>query len=153
MAKIRTAEMSDPSSFDQSRPFENYLAAVAAIGCLALTTAVWWGVSTMQTMWPLPALYLIEVATAAVVAAIAFIRAGQRGRRIAWAVVGVLVAFSLLGLFTVGALYLPTVLILGGVCLTADLRNKSPLGPHLVIFLLGALTQSAVMLTVSRLVP
>ncbi len=136
---------------DQTRVFERYLGAVAAIGCVAITVAVWWSVSAVQAMWPLPALYLIEVAAVSVVAAIAFIRGGLRGRAVTWSGAGLLLGFSILGLFSVGALYLPTTLILIAICASADLRNKYPLGPHAAIFLLAALLQSALMLTVSHL--
>lgn len=136
---------------DQTRTFERYMAVVAALGCIVFTIAVWWSVSAVQPMWPLPALYLIEVVAVSAAAAIAFGWGGARGRGMAWGAVGLLLGFSLLGLFSVGALYLPTALILGIVCATADLRNKSPLGWHLVIFLLAALLQSALMLTLSHL--
>lgn len=136
---------------DQTRSFERYMAAVAAIGSVVFTIAVWWSVSRVQPMWPLPAGYLIEVAAVSVAAAVAFVVGGSRGRGLAWAATGILLAFSILGMFSVGALYLPTVLILGIACATADLRNKSPLGLHLAIFLLAALVQSALMLAVSRL--
>ncbi len=137
---------------DQTRTFERYLAAVAAIGCIVFTIAIWLSVSRVQPMWPLPGGYLLEVAAISVAAALAFALGGVRGRGPAWAATGALLAFSILGMFSVGALYLPTTLILGIVCTTADLRNKSPLGLHLAIFLLAALVQSALMLAVSRLV-
>ncbi len=130
--------------------FERYVAAVAAMGSIVFTILIWVSVSRFQPMWPLPALYLIEAALLSTLAAIAFMRPAHAGRAIAWAAIGMLLAFAILGLFSVGALYLPTILLLAAVCLTADLRNRSNLLMHLGLFLLAGLAQAAVMLTISR---
>ncbi len=128
------------------RTFEQYLAVVAAIGCVVFTVVVWVGVSRIQTMWPLPALYLIEVSLLGVIAALAFTRGGEGGRIFTWAAIGMLAAFSILGLFSVGGLYLPSVLLLLIISLSADVRNKSNLFAHLVVGLTAGILQAALML-------
>ena len=132
-----------------TRLFERYLAGVAAIGCIVFTVIIWLNVETVQAMWPLPALYLIEAALLSLVAALGFIWAGRRGRAVSWAAAGMLTAFSILGLFSVGALYLPTVFLMLAVCISADLRNKSGTLLHLGLFLLAGLAQAGLMLLVS----
>ncbi len=137
------------SPAQDTRIFERYLAGVAALGCVVFTVLIWADFSGVQPMWPLPALYLIEVAVLSVVAALAFILYGSQGRCLSWAANGMLTAFSILGLFSVGALYFPTVLLLAIVCITADLRNRSNILLHLGLFLLAGLVQAALMLSVS----
>lgn len=102
-------------------------------------------------MWPLPALYLIEVMVLSVAAAAAFVRDGRVGQIISWAAVGILAAFSILGMFSIGALYLPTTLMLVLVCVTRDLRNKLHLPLNIGVGLIAALLQAALMLTAARL--
>ncbi len=133
----------------ETTTFERYLAGVAAIGCIVFTVVIWLDVSRIQTMWPLPALYLIEAAALSTLAALAFILYGSRARAASWAANGMLTAFSILGLFSVGALYFPTVLLLAIVCITADLRTRSNILLHLGLFLLAGLVQAALMLFVS----
>ncbi len=132
-----------------TRIFERYLAAVAALGCLVFTVLIWLSVDRLQPMWPLPALYLIEAAALSIVAAIAFIGFGVAGRFLAWAAIGALLAFSVLGLFSIGALYLPTLLLLLAICVAADRRNHSNLLLHLGLFVLAGLAQAALMLLIS----
>jgi hypothetical protein len=134
-----------------TRPFERYLAVIAAVGCAVITVAVWWSLSLQQPMWPLPAPYLIEVTALSILAAIAFVRGGRRSMVITWAAVGMLTAFCILGVLSVGGLYLPTTLVLAIVCFTSGLRNKSNLPMHMGIGLLAGLVQAGVMLTVVRL--
>ena len=138
-------------SLNPARPFERYLAVVAALGCVAITVAVWVSLRAVQPMWPLPALYLIEVSGLSVVAAIAFVRGGRRSGIITWAAVGMLAAFCILGILSVGGLYLPTTLLLAIVGFTSGLRNKSSLLRDIGLGLVAGLAQIGVMLTVVRL--
>lgn len=105
----------------------------------------------MQPMWPLPALYLIEVAALSILGAIAFVWGGGRSKIITWAAVGMLSAFCILGILSVGALYLPTTLVLAIVCFTSGLRNRSNLAMHIGSGLLAGLVQAGIMLIVVRL--
>ncbi len=134
-----------------TRPFERYLAAMAAAGCVVISIAVWLTVSQVQPMWPLPALYLIETTAVSIAAALVFARDGRAGQAITWATVGILAAFSILGMFSIGALYLPTTLILALVCVTRDVRNKLHLPFHFGVGLSAALLQAALMLMAARL--
>ncbi len=67
-----------------------------------------------------------------------------------WGAVGVLGAFCILGLFSVGPLYIPIVLIFAAVSIAAEVRNREHLTAHLAVCLLAALAQAALMLTVIR---
>lgn len=135
-----------------ARWLEPYLAIIAAAGCVVITVAVWWDFSAVQPMWPLPALYLIEVTAVSIAAATAFLSGRRRGWPIPWAAVGILMAFCILGMFSVGPLYLPTTLLLAIACVTSGIRNRVNLGIAFGIVLVAGLVQAAVMLTVIRVV-
>ena len=134
-----------------TKPFERYLAVVAAAGCVLISVAVWLTFSQVQPMWPLPALYLLEVIVMSVAAAAASVVGGMVGEIITWATVGILAAFSILGMFSIGALYLPTTLMLMLVCVTRDVRNRLHLPLNIGVGLIAALLQAGVMLAVARL--
>ena len=129
-------------------PLERSLVMVGALGCLVITIIVWDSVSANQPMWPLPALYLIEVVALSGLAVIAFLRGGRAGSFTLWAVVGILLAFSILGALSVGSLYFPTTLLFAVPAISYDLRNKQSIGAHLGTCILAAIAQAALMLAV-----
>jgi hypothetical protein len=126
-------------------------ALVAAAVALAMTIAIWESLSAYQGMWPLPALYLIEVAALPIIAAVTFFRREAWGLLLTWVTVGVLSAFCILGSWSVGFLYLPTTLILAVISVTCDVRNQQPIAIPLAVWLIAALAQAGLMLTVIRL--
>ena len=94
-----------------THPFERFLVILGAVLCLALTIFIWRSVSAFQSMWPLPALYFIEVAALGILGAFAFVQGGRGGRVITWGAAGVFTAFSIMGAWSVGFFYLPVALI------------------------------------------
>jgi hypothetical protein len=103
-------------------------------------------------MWPLPALYLIEIPAASAVGALSVM--GRRARRgeVTWAVAGGLAGFALLGALSVGPFYLPgaVLLLIVGVLLDRFEWRRLPL--HLGLFVLGAAAQIGLMLALIALV-
>ena len=125
---------------------EAVLAAAAAMIALIASIWAWQVASAQQPIWPLPALYLIEIPAVSAAAALAVM--GDRARRgeITWAAAGVLLGFAWLGALSVGFLYLPSaglLLILGELLDRSEWR-RLPL--HLGLFALGAVAQIGVML-------
>jgi len=131
-------------------PLERWLAVFGAVACVAVTIVIWRNVSSYQGMWPLPALYFIEIAALSMISSTTFVRGGPASRSLMWGAVGVLGAFCILGLFSVGPLYIPIVLIFGAVSIAAEVRNSEHLTVHLAVCLLAALAQAALMLTAIR---
>ena len=127
---------------------ERGLAGLGAAGCLVLTAVIWGSISQIQTMWPLPALYLIEVVALAVAAAWGIFRGDAAGSGLAWAAFGALVGFAILAGFSVGFYYLPIAAFLGLAALWHDRRAWRQLPLHLGLALLIAVAQGALMLTV-----
>jgi hypothetical protein len=130
---------------------ERFLATLGAAACLVITIAIWRSVSSYQSMWPLPALYLIEMPAVSILAAWMVARNGQTTALFAWAVVGILFAFSIIGAWSVGFFYLPVAIIFTVVSVAFDARTRQPVAAHLGAFFLAAIAQAAIMFAVIRL--
>ena len=100
------------------------LAILAAVVCLCITLVLWFGISAYQSMWPLPGLYFIEMVSLSFISTFIFVRGDPRGSLITWFAAGVIIAFSILGAFSVGFFYWPVALILCVISLIWDVRNK-----------------------------
>jgi hypothetical protein len=130
------------------RPLERFLAMVGGLACVVMTAVIWRSVSAFQGTWPLPGLYFLEMAAMGIVGAIAFVRRGPYGAAITWAIAGIFAAFSVVGAWSVGFLYLPITLIFGIVSLSYDVRNRQPLIAHVGVCLIAAIAQAALMFAV-----
>ena len=129
---------------------ERVLAGAAAAICLILTAVIWVLVSQQQEMWPMPALYLLEVAAASLVGAWAIVRADAPGSLLAWAVAGALVGFCIMGALSVGFFYLPVAGLFGLAALWQDRHAWRRLPLHVGLALLAAVAQAALMLALVR---
>ena len=114
-----------------TRPFERLLAILGAVICLVSTILLWAGISSHQSMWPLPGLYFMLVAVLGVLGAFTFIWGGSIGKFITWVAAGALLGFSILGAFSIGLFYLPAALLFFLISITCDVRNKGPILAHL----------------------
>ena len=127
------------------------LAAAAAVAALAAAIRIWRVVGSQQPMWPLPALYLIEMVALPVAACVALLRRPAVGTAFAWAAGGATCSFVVLGAWTVGLFYLPIALLLLGAGIIALLKSRGRLLPSLLMAVLGAALQAGIMLVVVAL--
>ena len=127
-------------------PWERVLAILAAVLCLSITILFWLSVSSYQAMWPLPALYFIEIVTLSILSAFMFVRGDPRGQFLTWGAAGVIGIFSILAAFSVGFFYFPFALIFAIISVTSDVRNKKHIPAHLGTFLIAGIAQFALML-------
>ena len=125
---------------------ERILAILAAVICLTITLVFWFSISTYQGMWPLPGLYFLEMVSLSFISTFIFVRGDPRGSLITWVAAGVIIAFSILGAFSVGFFYLPVALMFGVISLIWDVRNKQNISAHLGICLIAGIVQSVLML-------
>lgn len=130
---------------------ERLLAILGAVVCLIITTLLWLNVSAYQTMWPLPALYFIEMVVLSSISAFIFVRGDSRYQFIMWGTSGVISAFSILGALSVGFFYLPVALIFAVISVTSAVRNKQRLTAPLGILLLAGIAQMVLMFAAIRL--
>jgi len=102
-------------------------------------------------MWPLPALYFIEMVVLSIISVFIFVRGDPRNQFITWGTAGVISAFSILGALSVGFFYLPVALIFAVISVTSAVRNKQRITAHLGIFLIAGIAQMALMFAAIQL--
>jgi hypothetical protein len=68
-----------------------------------------------------------------------------------WAVVGLFMAFVILGRFSIGLYYFPIVLLFALVAILSDIRHKKNFIPHLGSFILGVIAQTGLIFLVIQL--
>src|SRR5579859_3670482 len=129
---------------------ERVLAALAAAICLVVTAIIWASVSQQQEMWPLPAMYFVEVAAASLLGLWGIYRRDARGALLAWAAAGALFGFTILGALSVGFFYLPVAGLLGLAALWQDRQSLRRLPLHLGLALLALVAQAVLMLSLIR---
>ena len=138
-----------------TRSLERFLAVTAAVVCLVISGRIWQVLSGQQPMWPLPGLYVLEMLAASAIGMFGILRSDSEwsglGGMLAWAAVGVLVGFAVMGAWSVGLLYLPVVVILVIAAILSDRRRNRNMLAHGGIGLIAALAQVALMLAVIRL--
>jgi len=133
------------------RKLEWFLALLAAGGVSLISLRLYSVVGSMQPMWPLPALYLLEVTTLAWVAVWVLTRPQPRSAAVVCAVAGALMGFSILGALSIGLYYLPTTLLLGIAGALATWRARRPFLVALASFGVACAAQVLLMLVVLRL--
>ena len=132
-------------------PWERVLAILAAVLCLTITILLWLSVSANQAMWPLPALYFIEIVTLSIISAFMFVRGDPRGPFLTWGTAGVIGVFSILAALSVGFFYLPFALIFAILSISSDVRNKKHIPAHLGTFFLAGIAQFALILMLAAI--
>jgi hypothetical protein len=138
-----------------TRDIERFLVVVGTAICLIVSACVWWFVSGQQIMWPLPDLYLLEMLAASVLATFDILSNESKQFHVrgilVWAAVGVLLAFVVMGAFSIGFLYAPVAGLFAIAAFLSDRRQGYNLLVHMSIGLAAALIQVALMLVVIRL--
>ena len=129
---------------------ERLLAAGSAGVCVILTATIWQLTSQQQPMWPLPALYLLEMVTASLVGLWGIIRTDTASSAVAWAAAGAVLGFAIIGGFSVGFFYLPVAALLALAALWQARLAWRILPLHLGLALLAAVAQATLMLIVIR---
>ena len=143
-----------------TRSYERFLAVVGAIVCVITCVRIWqvlqldYSPGGPQPIWPLPGLYLLEMVAAGLIGAFSVVNAKAEQSPIwgavTWAVAGVLVAFVVMGAWSIGLLFLPAALIFTIVAILSDRRRSQSIVVHLGIGVMAGLAQVAVMLAVVR---
>lgn len=132
-------------------PWERFLAILTAVLCLIITILVWWSISPHQAMWPLPAVYFLEIVTLSILSAFTFVRGDPRGPFLTWGTAGVIGIFSILAALSVGVFYFPCALIFAIISIASDVRNKKHIPAHLGTFFIAGLAQFALILMLAAI--
>jgi hypothetical protein len=143
--------MSDSLVTPRSSTVEKVLALLALAYSLVLSLSIWAALIRQQELWPFPALYLLEVMILPGLAVLfAFLSSPKRCvSNVCFA--GALLAFSILGAWTIGLWYVPLVLLFLAGAL-ASWRGSHVHSVFLVaFFFLSAFFQASLMLAVVKL--
>ncbi len=133
-----------------SRLFEQFLALVGVVVCLIISARIWPLVSGQQPMWPLPGLYLLEMGAMSLPGAFSVVRGHPKDGRLTWAGVGVILAFALIGAWSIGLAYLPVVAIFAITAILVDRRQRQNMVAHWGIAVVAGLAQIALMFAAIR---
>lgn len=125
---------------------ERLLSSVGAITCMIICIRLWSVLGSTQPLWPIPALYFLEMIAASLAGYWGILRSEQRlGTVITWVAAGMLLAFSWMAGFSVGLYFVPVGLLLFLAALVSDLRRKQRIGFHLLVFVLAVAVQVTLM--------
>jgi hypothetical protein len=137
-----------------TRVLERWMAVAGGCVCLAVSAWAWLVLSVEQSMWPLPDLYLLEMTAAGAVAMWAILSGASKQAalhgKLMWALVGVLLAFVVMGSWTIGFLYAPAAVLFAIAAILSDKRHGENTGYHLGIAVMAAFTQVVLMLAIIR---
>ncbi len=129
---------------------EQFLAVVGAAACLLISARIGQAVGAMQAIWPLPGLYLVEMNIVSVLGLFGVLgnSSGRSSLRIGltYAAVGILLAFVLLGAWSIGPFFLPVVLIFAVAAILSSRKQGQNIFLHMGIGFLAAVAQVALML-------
>jgi len=144
--------LSHPKS---TRVLERILAVLGTAICLVVSAGLWLAIHAQQTIWPFPALYLLEMLAASGLGAWCLWNrpAGASGLRgiLTWVAIGCQLGFVVLGVFSVGFAYLLPLGLLASATILSDRRlGRSPF-LHLGVGLAAALAQAGLMLAVIQI--
>ena len=130
---------------------ECILAVLAAVACLFLTIGIWRSVSAVQNLWPLPGLYFVELAAVGILSALLFLVGHRCSAMSAWVATGIYLAFTVLGVMSVGLFYLPIAVMFVMVAVVATVRREQPVLRGVGALVVAALAQAVLMGLVIRL--
>ena len=145
--------MPNPGSIPATgRNLGRFLASVGAAACLLIVLRIWQVIGAYQEMWPLPALYFLEMVAVSFLGLLAGLRGGSSGGLLLWTAVGVLMGFSFMAMFSVGIFFVPIALIFGVVALLVDAQEPRNLVLHLGLGVIAAVAQAGLILAVAGIV-
>lgn len=139
-----------------TRLLERILSGTAIAVCLIECLWIGRALSQQQPIWPLPAFYLIEVGIVSIICWLSILRSGATSSlfspSVTWAMVGVLAAFVVMGLWSIGLLFVSVTLLFAIATILVDYRQNNSIFLNLGVGALAALVQVALMLLALRFV-
>jgi hypothetical protein len=119
----------------------------AAIGAITCAVVPFLFVTNQQPLFPLPGLYFIEIMLLGLLVLVATAARPTRwGNLMPWVAAGVLLAFVILGGFSIGPPLIPALVTFVIVGVLADWQTGGNMALHLALFLSVAVIQAMLML-------
>lgn len=138
----------------RSRTFERFLASLALIVCIVTVARLWQVIDAYQPLWLFPALYFLEMGALGFAAWLALVAPQELASHhvtVVWCVVGAMIGFSILAMFSVGIYFLPVAFLFALTALFAERRHLGWIPMHLAFFFLAGLAQAAIILLFASL--
>jgi hypothetical protein len=110
------------------------------------------GGTALENLFPFPLLYFIEIIALSFLAVLSLISAESEGNHpsrapaLIWIAAGALLAFVILGGFSIGFYLIPGMLAFIAAAILADRRQNIGIVAHVGIFFLTAIAQAAILL-------
>jgi len=121
----------------------------ALVGAVVCVLAPLLFAQQQNGLWPLPGLYFVQIALVGVLVLL-FVAAGwglKAGRRwLPWAAAGILLAFVILGGFSIGPFLLPAFAAFALLGILVDWPDDGAMARHAGVLLVAAVAQAALML-------
>jgi hypothetical protein len=137
-----------------TRAIERVLSGLGLAICLIQCAWIAQQLSQQRPIAPLTASYLVEVGLVSGLFWAAVERSGSPSSTysslVAWAAVGVLTGFIVMGLWSIGSLFIPVDLIFIVTAILANRRRNESIRLHVGVGVLAAIAQASVMLFIVR---
>lgn len=134
-----------PEKINVKRLLEWIAALIGAVNCMIVPGAFF---QSGQTDFPFPFLYFVEIALLGVLV-IGFVAARRcldtRWNAFPWLVAGILLAFVILGGFSIGPFLIPAFLAFTIVGLIVDAQTHGSISKHVGLLFVAAVAQGALM--------
>jgi hypothetical protein len=147
----RRRKMNPSNAKNTSHRIEPTLSILGTLVTLVITVVIWKELASTQGIWPLPALYFVEMISGAGLCSLTFLMGSYHATRIAWIYTGIVTGFMLLGAFSIGFFYFPVFLLYGGLAIYSGLKHKKNIFLHLGLWLGTGILQAGLMLAAIRI--
>jgi hypothetical protein len=121
------------------KTFAVILAALGAINCVSVAVVTWVSIASYQSMWPFPALVLIENALLGIVGLISIYQQTDTSKVVRWVVPGCLSVTVVLGVWSIGFFLLPAAIAFLISALISDHNNEPCWLKRLIAFTAGVI--------------
>ncbi len=132
-------------------PLERLLAVAGAVIGIIVSIRIGWILRGQQPIWPLPGLYLVELAALSATGALGSFRETSVGVTTVWVVAGAFLGFAVMGAWFVGPAYSPVALMFVLAAILANRRQGRSMAPQAALGLVATIVQAALMLATVRL--
>lgn len=144
--------MKTPPSVKNRRNLEWIFSSFGALNCIII--AVLFTIYQLpQTgggwneIWPFPLIYLVEIGVLGIIVVLAVSMVAEDKKSnwsiVPWICSGILVAFVILGAWTIGFYLIPAMLLFIFVGIFIDRRTHGDIPLHIIFFVVGAIAQAS----------
>jgi len=141
-----------PPRITSTRTLERFLSGLGVAVCLIVCLRTWQVFNDQQPLWPLPALYLLEMIAVSLIGWLSLYDHGSGPSPLVgalpWVTVGILAAFAVMGAWSIGFLFFPVALLFVISAVLSDRRRGQPIAVHVGVCGVVALAQVGLMVLV-----